>query len=963
MSRLTSLWSVVYRATLAVVFVLLCSAAHAAAQNVASASIVGKVTDESGAGIPGATITVTGSALQVPHSAVSDPDGTYRVVDLPVGTYRASYELSGFQSYIRDELRLSVGFVAKVDVILKVGAIAETVTVSGASPVVDVVNTTSSTNFPRETLESMPRGRALWDLIPLASGVSTRGSPDVGDSNLGNRQDISSYGVAAQPTLEIEGINVQTDDSFSSAVYLSYFGMDEVQIKAAGNTAEVGFPGVNMVAVVKSGGDAFHGTYVGSYESPTLQSDNITPALQAQGLRQTSPLQHYYDMAGDLGGRLIRDKLWFYSGLSRQDIDAGLVGFAKAPGPDGVYLTADDVPGDVETRLDNENMKFSYQASRTAKLVGVWQHTNKFAPEFGATRLRPLEAEPYYKQPGNVWKGEIQAAPSNGLLINALGGYGGYFANYQDQPGSDVKGNPSRFDQRSGLYTGPQAEVAQRPQNRYEARGSVSYFPDTFAGGKHQFKAGATFTREDGGSGFIEKASGDYLLTFNGTQPLQITTYNFPIVPVNRLNTGAVYLTDTWTLSRLTMNLGVRYERYHSFYPDQSSQAGQFSAGGNFPGVDILTWNRVVPRLGAAWDLRGNGKSVLKSTYGWYSNSMGNLYAQLYNPNGEVTTNYRWHDLNGNGDYDPGEVDLRSSGVDFLSAFGGTNQILNPGLQQPVTYEYTAKLEQELVPNTALSVTYVYKRVHNLYNKSGQFTSVAGVNVLRPYGVYTVPIARSDPGPDGIVGTADDGGPLTIWDYPATYAGGAFNGQEIVNNPADRDDYFHSIEATFTKRYSSKWNALASFWVTKNHQRIQATPQSANDDAFPIDETWHWEGRVSGSYTLPYGIQFSGLLRSQSGVFGQRTARFTGIPQQSTVTLRMDPYGTEQGPTIAVLNLKGSKRIALGGSRRLDASFEIFNAANSSAATALTYLSGPSFGFVTGVVPPRVARFGLSFSF
>ena len=84
----------------------------------------------------------------------------------------------------------------------------------------DVVNTTSSTNFPRETLESMPRGRALWDLIPLASGVSTRGSPDVGDSNLGNRQDISSYGVAAQPTLEIEGINVQTDDSFSSAVYL-----------------------------------------------------------------------------------------------------------------------------------------------------------------------------------------------------------------------------------------------------------------------------------------------------------------------------------------------------------------------------------------------------------------------------------------------------------------------------------------------------------------------------------------------------------------------------------------------------------------------------------------------------------------------------------------------------------------------------------------------------------------------
>src|SRR5256885_3281769 len=157
MARLMSRWSALRRATAAVVLVLACAASDAAAQNVASASIQGKVTDESGAGIPGATITVTGPALQVPHTTVSDADGTYRVVDLPVGSYRAAYELSGFQSYIRDELRLSVGFVARVDVVLKVGAIAETVTVSGASPVVDVVNTTSSTNFPRETLESMPR--------------------------------------------------------------------------------------------------------------------------------------------------------------------------------------------------------------------------------------------------------------------------------------------------------------------------------------------------------------------------------------------------------------------------------------------------------------------------------------------------------------------------------------------------------------------------------------------------------------------------------------------------------------------------------------------------------------------------------------------------------------------------------------------------------------------------------------
>jgi len=948
-----------------VMLVLAFSVSMASAQNTSLASLQGTVTDESAAPMPGVTVNVTGPALQVPQiSVVTDGDGSYRIENLPVGVYRVAYELTGFQSYIREDLRLTVGFAGRVDVVMKVGALEESITVSGQSPVVDTVSTTSSTTFQRELLESTPRGRGLWDLIPLASGVSTRGAPDVGDSNLGSRQDISSYGVYAQPSLEIEGINVQTDDSNSSAVYLSYFSFDEVQVRAAGHTAEVGQPGANLVAVVKSGGNQFHGTYTGSWQSPKFQSSNITPELQAQGLSQTNPLKHYYDIAGDLGGRVVRDKVWFYAGLSRQDLSQGQIGFASAPGPDNVYLTADDVPGDVVTRLDNGNLKTSYQVSTSTKLIGVWEHFVKFAPAFGATRLRPMEAQNYYNQAGDVWKGELQSAPRGNLLFDVLGGFGGYFADYQVQPGLDTKGNPSKFNQANGLYTGPNAQPAQRPQRRYQARGSMSYFPaDDFLGGRHQLKVGTALTWENGGSGFIDKASGNYLLTYNGANPIQIDTYNYPVFPINRMNTFALFATDSWKIDRFTLNLGVRYDHSSSFYPTQEKEPGVFGTSGSVAASDILTWNRVVPRLGLSWDVRGTGRSVVKATYALYSPSMGTLFSQLYNPNALVTTVYRWSDPNRNGDYDPGEVNLDPLGGDYLSQSGGITQILNPDLRQPVITEYTGRLEQELMPNVALSVNYVYKKLHDQYNKSGLFSTSAGVNVLRPYEVYTVPVPRIDPGPDGRTGTGDDGDALIVWDYPAAYRGAAFNGPKIVNNPDGRDDTYNSLEVAFTKRYSRRWNMMASFWSTKNHQWIQATPQSPNDDRFPLNETWTWEGRLNGSYTFPHGFQLSTLLRTQSGIPGQRTFIFTGLPQSSNLTLRMEPYGARRGPAITVMNVRAGKRFPLGGSRRFELSFEIFNLLNSSAATTTNYASGSSFGFTTGVVSPRVARIGSTFSF
>ena len=265
------------------------------AQTTASSTIHGLATDASGAALPGVTVTLTSPALQLPQvTKVTEPDGSYRFGDLPVGSYRVAFELVGFKTLVRDEVRLPIGFVARIDAVLEVGGIEETVTVSGAAPVVDLTTTTTSVNLTRDTIETVPAGRGYQHLFAMTPGVTTEGSPDIGDSAVASRSNIQSYGATAQAKIEVEGINVSVGNS--SATYLTTFSFEEIQIRTLGNDAEVSAPGISMVSVLKSGSNQFHGTYRLGYEGSGFESDNITPELQAQGLSATVPLRYYYEV-------------------------------------------------------------------------------------------------------------------------------------------------------------------------------------------------------------------------------------------------------------------------------------------------------------------------------------------------------------------------------------------------------------------------------------------------------------------------------------------------------------------------------------------------------------------------------------------------------------------------------------------------------------------------------------------
>jgi hypothetical protein len=952
---------------------------RAFAQSVSSGTIEGTVKDESNAVLPGVTVTVTSPQLQVGQLVqVSDTAGSYKFVDLPAGIYRLKAELTGFSAVIREDLRLTVGFNARIDLTLKLGAMEESVTVSGQSPVVDVTSTTASVAFTKEVLDSIPRGRDLQNVFAMAPGV-TQAVADVGGSTMAQRQNLSSYGVLSQPKLQVEGMNITMGADQNTAIYFNDSTLEEVQIRTSGNDAEVSVPGISMVAIMKSGGNDFHGAYQASTESPKFQGDNLDNALRAQGLTATSPLKRFYDVSADLGGRILRDKLWFYGAYGRQAKSEGVLGFAASPGPDGKYLTPDDELANADTTLSQISAKLSYQLTKNNRLVYAWQRGTKAQPQNNAGRFTPLESTRDYTNPTAIQKVELQSMINPRVLVNAVGGYSGYVTDYDAARSFARADAPPRQDLATTLNTGSAPLHQNKTRDRFQTDDSISFFPERSFAGKHELKTGVSIYLDKSSDGYSNNLACNCILytdTIGGVPgtPSQIRIYNTPVVPADHDNTYAMYLKDSWRVtSNLTINLGVRWERQHSFLPAQDFAGARdwptVFPGGSFQQIEVQKLTRAVPRTGIAWNL--GGKSVVKATFGLYNYQLGDTYADAFNRNATANAVFNWHDLNGDKLYQPGEVNFDLAGTDFRSITAASNQILNPNLKSPDIWETTASFERELAANMGLRVMYVNKVISGaIYNPAHTATnSYVAINALRPYDAWSVPITRRDPGPDGILGNGDDGGSVTLADYSAAFRGAGFVNTQIVN--ATNTDRFHSAEATLTKRFSSRWTGQVSYFAVKNHRWLASVFNSPNDQFFPLDETWSWAGNVTGSYRMPGDVLVSGFLQSKNGYTGQRTYIFRqvdpdggrAIAQNGNTTIRLEPYGSQRLSPQNILNLRASKDLTLGRGRRLDIDVDIFNVLNAATPTNANFQSGPSFGYVTGVIPARIARLGVRFRF
>ena len=607
--------------------------------------------------------------------------------------------------------------------------------------------------------------------------------------------------------------------------------------------------------------------------------------------------------------------------------------------------------------------------SKNNRFVYAWQRGVKTQPQNGGGRLRPLEATRDYKNPTAIQKAEWQSTVTQRLLLNATGGYVGYVTDYDAGRSYARPDLPSRQDLETGLFTGSHVQHQGKTRDRYQAEGSATFFPGRSFGGQHDFKAGVSLYWDRTSDDWLNNVAGNYVLItdrINGVSgtPFRIRAYNTPAAPKDNEDIYAFYLKDSWRpTDRLTLNLGLRWEYQHSYLPDQD-----YAGARDFPTVfpakhvdklDVQTFNRVVPRLGVAYDL--GGKSVVKATWGLYNYILGDTYGDVFAATATANAVFLWHDLNGDKLWTPNETNLAlNNNNDFVSITAASNYELSPELNQPDTWETTASYERELAASLGIRVMYINRIVNG---------SLETINAKRPYSAYNVPITRRDPGPDGVLNNSDDGGSITLYDWASSYRGAAFESNKRVN--AVNNDRFDSVEFTLTKRTSARWGGQISYFAVKNRRWLDGVFQSPNQEFFPLDETWSWAGSISAVYRLPYDVSVSGFLQSKSGVKGQRTNQFrtadpdggAQIANNGNTTIRLEPYGTQSLSAYNILNFRANKDFRITGGRRLSIDFDMFNLLNSATPTGAEFASGPTFGYATGVTPPLITRIGARFTF
>lgn len=937
-------------------------------------SIRGGVTDQSEAALPGVTVTLSSPALLVEQTSISDGVGQYRFEQLPVGTYRLTFELSGFQTVVREGVQVPAGFNATINMQLHVGTLAETVTVSGASPVVDVTSATPSVTVPAEVLaDKLPVTRVMQSVLAVAPGVQQSGAPDLGGGNVGTTTFVA-YGLTGQSTPMIEGINTRRSANNVETNY-DFTAIEDFQITTFGGDAEKALPGVGLNAVIKSGGNVFSGRHEATIEDQRLEGNNLTDQIRAQGTTNPQLLLTALDLADNLGGPIQQNKWWFFGAYHLNRSRRTALG----------YLLPDGTPGNSFVRAQNFTIKSTLQLNATHKLIGFYTKYTQIFPDRNGSATTPYYSTVEFDEPAAEYKFELQGVPTSNLVYSIVGGHHGYHADYFAKPD---QGKPTAIDQATSINAGPTLGQDRRTRQSPQIGGTLSYVPNRGLLGRHQIKAGTTWMFQFTGTNEPNGNHGNYQLIFNQGNPVQINVYNYPLASnLQYLTEGGMFVQDMWRpLERLTVNVGLRYDSFHSWVPEQTKPAGTFGSPWDVsatpargaqltqPYVDAGTWRNVAPRLGVVWDVAGNGKTVVKGSVGRYNNTPGDDFAAAYNLNLATITSFRWSgpcakqsqtnglwDANGyNCDYVPGTVNLDPNGPAFLAVNGGNNggpakipnTAVNPDLAEQFTREYQLLIEKEVMPNLAIRGGVSYAQNLNTWQQ---------VPNLIPYSAWNVARTVYDPGPHvtpSLTGTV--GAPILIYDLNPAYRGAQFSQTIFTNRPSAYADSFTTYEMTLTKRATGRWSAIASYSVTQNHQFVNGVPTNPNLEFFNLDTSAPWSVRISGSYNLPWHWDVSTQLIVQNGLLGARTATYN-LPNSGSLALRVDDVVT-RGPARQNLNLRIAREVAVRRQRyRLSA--EILNATNNSSPYTMTLSSGQQFGRITAISTPRIARLGVTYSF
>ncbi|MCC7126743.1 MAG: TonB-dependent receptor, partial [Acidobacteria bacterium] len=869
---------------------------------------------------------------------------------VPPGTYTLNFELAGFNTFRREGVQIALGFNATVNAQLAVATLQETVTVSGASPVIDTTATSVQQNFKIEQLNSIPNGRDMWALLAATPGV-VMNNIDVGGNRAGTQTGYRAYGLSGQVRVSVEGINT-TEGTGGAGFYFDYGSFEEVFLGVAGQGAEAATPGVQSQFLGKSGGNRFAGEFYQDFYNNSMQGTNLSDAQLAAGVRPGSnEVDRYYDTNVNFGGPIKRDKAWFHFSWRKQF--------------NAVENTQFDFDKTFDTWNTNPSVKATYQVNQNHKLIGYYQWNMKTQPN----RL-PLGTYFYdnegqtvrQESPSWVYKGEWNGTLSNRLYVEARFGDFGYY------DARRVNSDEQYFWRDSGTLRlqGVHAQ-SQNDRDRKQLTGAATYFIDT-ARGTHTIRVGGEIYKESQWSGRMQNVGGNIEHIYANGNPSQVV-FGIPtalsvsglsasddgdLLVVNKLDQQDFFVNDTWAIGRVTLTMGARWDRYKGWMPENQQLAyaiGPVSVPEQiFPERDFFTWNSFGPRIGVTYDVAGDGKTVLKGSYGLFWHNPGPGVSADANPNqNNKSVTYNWNDANRDRRYQLGE----EVGAPTNTTLAGTITI-DPEIKQPFSHDVSVYLERQLAESIGSRVGFVYKTEDDL---------IALYNPGRPIEAYTVPFSFTDIGLDGLPNTGDER-TLTLLGVPSSQAGNfPINN---VNQNTPRFSRYKTVEASMTKRQGNRWSAQAGGSFTWMNDFPGNYPNDPNGQF--AEPTTRWDFKVSGTYEAPYGIRLSPLLRHQAGAnFARTIAVPSGVATAAGAiyagTIYAEARDARRQDNITVLDLRADRAFTITGTLRVRALVDVFNILNSNSVETRTVTTGTSFLRPTSVLTPRTLRVGVRVTF
>ena len=930
----------------------------------------GAARDAQGLALPGVSVTLSGEAIIGTRNATTDVDGSYRFQALPPGDYLLQFELSGFQTVLFEDVRVVTGATFSVNADMQIATVAETVTVTGESPVVDVKSTGVGATFDKTQLDEVPTATDMWAVLHQSPGIRVQGY-DVGGSHKSQQSMYETFGVRSQNRVLYEGVNT-TEGSGSAGGYYDYYAMEEFSVSAQGADVEMSTPGAQIQTTVKTGGNDFSGLQSGAWNPASLIAENIDSDLEANEA-SPAPVLKFYEFHLDLGGPIVQDKAWFYLAYNNFFIDTAVSGQAIELGTD---------IGD----FDIFTAKLNYQVTERDQLIGFSTWSWKRKPNRNISSTIPAQsvlAQDYW-----IWlhKAEWQRVWSDRLYSNIMIGHMGTVWPMTPK-GDPVSGNEPRVEATNSIRSGAGWQPFTSKRWKPQSTAQFNYYVP-IGSGSHDFKFGWDWQIDGQLFGWNSNSgAARYLDDINEGRPHNVDRVYLVGVPNltdDRNMHSDFFAQDVWTANdRLTILFGIRVGSQSLSYLESDNKPGStcpesllcqfelpshqsqlltdvFGGGATIPGDHVHTHWNIAPRAGLTYDVTGEGTSVFKAYVGRYYANVGTGLSSA-NPGGQANATYRFLDQNMNGVLD----DSSELGEELgFSAGAGAGTPLAPDWSLAYADEMSAAFEHELTADLGARVSYVYKRMRNTWS--------SGLNQI-PLNNRNTPVTLSGCEgcptgtnrstfnllvmPEDLVGKSDN---ITM-NHPTAESGMDFHTMSVALNKRFRNNFFYNIYFDYQWRSEPRSPGTSSTsWAALNPLSSDPTAQgwfiNYDQDIPTTQDTSTYQFKTSARYIFPYEVGMAGTFRYVSGFNFAPTHRLSVYGGSLKPYVWLGHMNENRSDNVTIIDFRVDKSFALGERMNVQLLVDLFNALNANTVTnfqmvdtayrrVVDYLKGRTIGF------------------